>query len=255
MSVVYDALDRLESPNFFIGMNIQGAPATPPPARQMRSFLAQKLKSLDPDQVAQTQDRSAIPMWDYEHAGWRIEFFPIPKSVDARGEPGVRPLGYWQYGPYSLTSREAIKEAITSKGNSYGTLDQPYVVAVDALGGGIDRNDEFYALFGDEQWILQKTATGAPKVELARKSNGAWTSESGPRYTRVSTALLVRGAICWRVPDAPVCLYHNPWAAQPYTAELNRLPRAVFKSNTMEWLDGETLSDIFGLPLGWPEVE
>jgi hypothetical protein len=36
-AVVYDAINTMESPNFFIKVEVRGTPATPPPARQMRS--------------------------------------------------------------------------------------------------------------------------------------------------------------------------------------------------------------------------
>ena len=258
MNSVYDSLNSLESPNFFIGMNIQGAPGTPPPTRRLRSFLAGKLDSLSPNEITQLYAsgvQNTVPKWRYEHAGWKIEFFPIPKSVEARGKPGVPPLAFWHYGAYWATSREAIRNAVVSKAGRYGTIDRPYVIAVNALSGRIDQSDEIDALFGDEQWNVWETPSGETKVEPTRKLNGAWTSEPGPRYTRVSAALLVRGVRCWRVPDAGVCLYHNPWAEKPYTTELNRLSRALPKDDHMEWLDGETLSDILGLPLGWPEVK
>ena len=45
---------------------------------------------------------------------------------------GVRPLGFWQYGPYRSTSRAAIRDAIVSKSGRYGMLDRPFIIAVNA---------------------------------------------------------------------------------------------------------------------------
>ena len=184
MNSVYDSLNRLESGSFFIGMNIQDALETQPPARRMRSFLATQLESLNPDEIAsvyESEGISAVPKWSFEHEGWKIEFFPIPKSQEARGEPGVRPLGFWQYGPYWSTSRVAIRDAIVSKSGRYGALDRPFIIAVNALSGGVDWEDEFFALFGDEQWNVTKSSSGETTVEPKTRPNGAWTSAAGPR--------------------------------------------------------------------------
>lgn len=62
MDAVYDALNRLESPNFFIGMELRGAPETPPPARQIRAFLEEHLVPLNPDELAQTFREGASPV-------------------------------------------------------------------------------------------------------------------------------------------------------------------------------------------------
>jgi len=95
MNTVYDALNRLESPNFVVGMDIVGAPATPPSARQIRDFLSQQLLQLNPEEMAELLKLggfAALPHWRYEHDGWAILFFPIPKSPEQRGKSGVRPI-------------------------------------------------------------------------------------------------------------------------------------------------------------------
>jgi hypothetical protein len=64
MNDVYDALNRLHSPDFFIGMNVHGAPEAPVPAKQIRAFLKAKMDELDADAVAEcwrTGTSSAVP--------------------------------------------------------------------------------------------------------------------------------------------------------------------------------------------------
>ena len=50
-AVVYDAINTMDSPNFFIGVQVRGAPATPPRARRMRTDIARWLSALDPDTI------------------------------------------------------------------------------------------------------------------------------------------------------------------------------------------------------------
>jgi hypothetical protein len=54
MHAVYDAINRMDSPHFFIGMNVRGTPDTAPPGRQIRALLERQLADLDPDVVGRT---------------------------------------------------------------------------------------------------------------------------------------------------------------------------------------------------------
>jgi len=260
MNVVYDALDRLDSPNFFIGLELRGAPKTPPRAGPMRSFLRQRLAELNADditQLLQSGDFDALPRWRFEHEGWEIDFFPIPKSPRARGKPGIRPVGMRMPEAFWSDPSAAIRNAIVGKAGQYGDLDLPYVIAVNALEAGVDRIDIMEALFGKEKCMFALTPSGPSEPEIAVEPDGVWTSRSGPRYTRVSAVLLTSPVLPWNVPRAEICLYHNPWARRPYTSELTRLPRAIPDATSgghMQWQDGESLATIFGLPPKWPEA-
>ncbi len=59
MNQVYDALNRMNSPNFFIGMTLAGAPSTTPPARRIRAFLERELSRLDPNEIVARYGRPA----------------------------------------------------------------------------------------------------------------------------------------------------------------------------------------------------
>lgn len=257
MNVVYDALNRLVSPNFFIGMDITGAPQTSPLAGPIRSFLSRHLSQLDPDEMMRllkSGGLDALPHWRYEHEGWEIDFYPIPKSPDARGKPGARPIGVMFYGPHFIDSRTAIRDTICNKAGRYGDLDLAYVVAVNALGESVDLTDIMEALFGKEKYIINLSQSEPGEPEMTRALDGVWTSTSGPRYRRLSAVLVTVGLSPWNVPRASIRLYHNPWAKLPYASELKRLPQAVPLSGQMKLKDGESLADIFGLPADWPGV-
>ncbi len=257
LNALYDALDRMDSPNFFIRIDLRGEPKTPLPAGKIRSFLTKQLASLNPDEIAvvfESGGFSALPHWRYEHDGCVLKFFPIPKSQKARGKQGVRPIGMQMGQPQWLQPRDAIRDAVVSKGRRYGDLDLPYVVAVNALGTHVDRIDIMEALFGKEQFTYRITPSGPSEPDPSRVPDGAWTRRSGPRYTRVSATLVAIQLLPWSVPRTSVCLYHNPWAKRPYQGELCRLSQAVpdREKGHMEWRDGATLSTIFRLRADWP---
>jgi hypothetical protein len=256
MNDVYDALNRLHSPDFFIGMNVQGAPEAPVPAKQIRAFLKTEMDKLDADAIAErwrTGTTSAVPHWHYEYAGWDIDFYPIPKSPELRGKQGVRPIGMRSFEGKFVDSSGPIKAAITKKGGRYGDLDLPYVVAVNTLDESIvDQIDVMNALFGEEQYVITFGPDGPDEHQVSRAPNGVWTSRSGPRYTRISAVLLGVRILPFTVASANLWLIHNPWAQRPYSSVLTCLPQGVPQSGHMEWRPGESLAAILELPEGWP---
>ena len=257
MDVVYDSINRLDSPNFFIGMDIKGVPQTPPPAGPIRSFLSKNLAGLDPDKMMTLLESGldALPHWHYKYGDWKIDFYPIPKSSKARGKPGTRPIGLQFYGPQFMDSRTAIRDALCTKAGHYGDLDLPYVVAINALDRSTDFTDIMEALFGKEKYIIDLSKSKSSEAEMTRELDGVWTSKSGPRYTRLSAALVVIGLSPWNLPSANIRLYHNPWANLPYNSELTLLPQAVPLTGQMKLEDGEALSSVFDLPYEWPKME
>lgn len=257
MNEVYDALNRLDSPNFFIGLEIAGLPQSPPRAKRIRAFLKAQLNKLDLDEIAERWKSGgikAVPHWRYEHEGWSITFYPIPKSPKLRGRSGARPIGMLGHEPKFVDSSTPIRNAILAKAGRYGDLDLPYVIAVNALDeASVDETDIMDALFGAEQYTVALGPTGVISYpEVSRAPNGAWTSESGPRYTRVSAVLVAVRLSPWTVGSAAVWLIHNPWAQRPYSSPLTRLPQGTPEAGRMNWHDGDSLHDVLGLPSGWP---
>lgn len=251
-NIVYDSINRLNSPNFFIGMKLKGFPNTPPKGRKIRKFLSSNLSGLNPDNLAKILEASgfdALPHWEYNHDGWIIDFFPIPKSPSKRGKPDVRPIGFQMPEGKILDSRTAIRDAILKKGGRYGKLDLPYVIAVNILTEyGIDKVDIEEALLGKENYAFDKDSCKM----IGRIPDGAWFDKSGPRYTRVSAVLLTYPLAMWNFPKAPVRLFHNPCAKLEYTSELTCLPQVIRNHDHLKWVDGKSIGEIFKLPANWP---
>ncbi len=254
MNIVYDVINKMDSPNFFIGMKISGSPKTPPSATKIKSFLKKRLDKLNPDYIAKLQE-SKVPQWTYEHDGWQIDFYPIPKSPKSRGKLGIRPIAIHSTEAHFLDTKSAIRNVIIKKASSYGDLDLPYVIAVNCLGECVEKIDIMEALFGKEQYIFHVGESKLDEPTMARAPDGVWISKSGPRYTRISAVLVVYPVTHHNIPRTPICIYHNPWAKRKYTSQLTRLPQAIPQDGKMKWLDGESLGTIFNLSNEWPEEE
>lgn len=97
---VYDALNRLDSPNFFLFVEVGRAGPRSPSVARLRPRVEQWLDKLDPDELAQAMAADdgyliseRTPTYVWEEDGWLVTFKPIPKRPERRGQDGLRPIG------------------------------------------------------------------------------------------------------------------------------------------------------------------
>jgi len=253
MNTVYDILDRkVDATNFFLWVNVEGAPKSPPPASRIASFINKRLVRLDPDKVAKLYESDAtepIPTWRFEHDDWIVEFQSIPKKHGARNKKGARPIGAQSTGVHWVDHRTPIRDAINKKVGRYGDIDLPYVIAVNVL-EFVDEIDIMEALFGKEQFTIAFSQSGSAEpveTQMSRVPDGVWTSHDGPRNTRVSAVLLATRLTPWNLLQNNVRLYHNPWAKRPYSSVLTRLSQAILEDNHMKKVEGELMGTVLDL--------
>ncbi|MBL7074300.1 hypothetical protein ISS37_03560 [candidate division KSB1 bacterium] len=255
---VYDVINKMDSPNFFIGIRVRGTPATPPPGNKIRRFLEAKLAKLDPDEIAKrfkVDGFKAIPSWTWKHDSWQITFHPIPKLASARGKPGVLPIGMLTQGPYLDAPYIGLRESIKNKATKYGNLNLPYVVAINVINDfGTDDIDINKALFGKEQVKIIFRENNLIDQQLGRKPNGAWYGPNGPKNRRVSAALIAVNLFPWRIAKVTPILWHNPWANYPLSPDNWPSPQLVpnFKNNQIEKRDGKSGLQMLRLYPNWP---
>jgi hypothetical protein len=253
-NVVLEAIEKIDSPNFFIGISAEGDPDTPPPSRALRRTLSDWLSAMDPDYVAmdvEEHGHDQVPCLEWEHEGWRVRFEAIPIKPEKRGEQ-QRVIGMLSGGARWVNVWEPIRDAVRAKGGRYGELNEPFIVAVNVDGHSLDRIDEMQALFGQEEYVFNRANPGG-HPEMRRASNGAWFGPKGPQYTRVSGAWVFGGMNPWNMVTRKNTLYLNPWSKFPAPDTLRTVNHAVPIDDKMEWVEGMSLSSLLGLPESWPE--
>ena len=260
LAVVNDELNKLRSPNFWLGVDVEGILTEQPPVGPIRSALEGWLATLEPDAVVSaTRDRGLddLPHLRFSVGACQLEFFAMPKSEHARGKVEGRPLGMHGQGVKWIDPRRAIRDAIAAKGQRFSALDRPYVVAVNALDSFAGRDDIMEALFGKEVVQVRQLPNGfSGEPEFTRELDGAFTSPQGPRYTRISAVLVAHGVRPWSLAAerTALCVYHSPFAERPLVPHIPRLARAVPEGDRMTWMEGERIASIFELAPEWPDA-
>ncbi|RLB00254.1 MAG: hypothetical protein DRG83_11805, partial [Deltaproteobacteria bacterium] len=254
---VYDILNKMNSPNFFIGIKVHSVSNVSPPAAKIRQFVKHKLDELDPDRIMEQYNKygiEALPHWDWKRDGWHITVYPIPKKPKARGKSGVRPIGI-QTCIRFITPHVRIREAIRDKATKYGRLDLPYIVAINIVDiFGADEDDIIRALFGEKQYTL--TLCGNKKVaEIKLKPNGVWYGPNGPRNRRVSGVLIAVRLYPERIAKVTPVLWHNPWAYYQLSPNVWPLPQLAWDPTVkLAKYSGRDAWQLLGLHPNWPNI-
>lgn len=251
-NVVYDSISKINSPNFFVSMLISGSPSSPVPSRKLRRDLENWLNGLDPDIVQKQcdmEERNDLLTFLFKYEDWEIEFLAMPKTPEGRGKSGIRPIGMQSFGAIYDETWKQIRDSIIKKGNHYGKMKYPLLIAVNVLSPYLDDIDIVEALFGKETLIGDFNSESEKDQEL----NSVWCDSFGPRYKRISTVLISRDIDPWTVSKRNVCLYHNPWATYPYKGNLCKFPQAIIEGGEIKFKDGIHPKEIFNLPTNWPE--
>jgi hypothetical protein len=258
--VIYDALDTIVSPNFFVWIDVQREGTTPPPTRGLRRKLESWLGTLDVDAVsatmAQQQDAGALPDFYWQHDGWHISFRAVPKSAQTRGREGSRPLGIFGGGKAEWTDgANPLRKALREKGSAYGELDVPFVVAL--RGGSLtdDDYDLMNALYGTWQLQIMTAADGGVSTRDTRARDGFWVGPQGWRNSGVSAVLWANNIAPWTVANNVPTLWQHPDAR--HSIDVPSIWRRAYPSEgQMQFeLPSVPISELFGLPSTWPPGE
>lgn len=246
VATTLDVFSSNSHPNFLVMVSTSGRPTTQPSRNALLRKTLSWLDSLDPDAVLEAMEaggHDTLPSLDWIHEDLTISLEAFPLSKEARGKPTCLLAGQMG-GAGWVDSWSSIRDAIRFKGSKYGTMDLPFVVAVNFGGYFLNRINEMQALFGQEQITVSITDRDAP-ARSSRAPNGAWIGNSGPRCKRVSAAWLFDGLNIYNLDSRKPTLYLHPWADHPVTADLLQFPHAIGKDGIMSWHEGAPPGSLF----------
>lgn len=255
---VHDSINRIESPNFFISIQLNGTPTKPLASKPLRQALERWLADLDPDGIEQTRainDLDELPTFVWKYEDWNISFWAMAKSPELRGKPDVRPIGFTLPTRTGvINSHTPIRRAISAKATKYGDMPIPFIVAVNVFDIFASKIDVMNALFGPEAVSISQDSDGTRQHSLIRQPNGAWVSSRGPQNTRVSAVLIALNLSPWDMVSRTPTLIHHPWAAKPISLGVWPLTQEIpnQKTHRMEEQSGKDINDFLRLPTPWP---
>lgn len=251
---LYDAINQVHSPNFFLALrHFVIAPGGQPAARRIRAFLERELRKHDPATVSHflaAHPGHEGPTLTFQDSVLTMRITLTPKSQELRGRRGVRPLGIYPAKSRWGSAAPAIRKSVARKARQYGALDRPFITCVNCVSEwGWDQDDAIDALFGTEQVTVSPDDRDG---SWSRARDGALMGPNGPQNTRVS-AVMVGAVYPWALPNCPVAIYHNPWSSESLPKATLPLREAHVVDGRLQWSPAVGLQSVFGLPDGWPD--
>jgi len=253
LKTVYDELNKLTSPNFFISIGVRRQGGDQPSARRIKNQLSSWMDTLDVDELWKSYHAGSIenfPRINIDESGWRFEFSVIPKSPAIRGIENKRPLGFMHERMRPSNIKNAIRDSLSKKASKYGKFDIPYIIAINVMGLPCDKIDIMESLFGTEQFTFE---TGEEVMQ--RAPDGFWYGPNGVKNTRVSGILVTSKLDVWNIPSKNLELYYNPLAEFPFTRGLLRVSEHVPENSNLILHEGIHPREIFNLSPDWPSVK
>jgi len=253
----YDQLDRTNSPNFFLWITIEQGPGAMPSLAPVRRRLEIWLATLDPDQIAllALRDRRDLPSRAFEAGSWRLRFEAIPKSREARGRPGIRPLGVFDTGGVRvLNTIDRLSSALAAKADQSRGAGSPVVIALDALGHFVDEDDIYSSLYGDEPAQFRRRAPADLDGDTPRERTGFWTERRLGRRGHVSAVLTTENLGPWNVARVNPVIWMNPWATRPLVLDLpiRRVEIDLALGERVDHPATMSAPQILNVPNDWP---
>lgn len=248
MREALQAIDEVQSPDFFLHLHTRGTPTQPIAVSRLRRAVQRYVDGLDYDQAVANEEAglAAAPIWQHEEYGAHFTIQPIPKNV--RRADG-RAIGGRMLPGGVIRPEVAIRSAIKGKAGRYGEIDLPLVIAVDALEEYAGINNAIDALFGTTGVIFREDR----EPQEIRNPDGAWREPAGAINRRSSAVLFVKRLSAWSVGQRSLHLIVNLWSRNP----IGDIPLGVEVHEVIEdrlqTRAGQSLREIFDLPEGWPE--
>ena len=259
ISELYDSLNRMHSPNFFLEVQWRGNADTNIPGRQLRGDLEHWLATLNLAEIEnwyRNQAYENIPRLDRTFEGLQLTFSPLPKPLASRGRNGVRPIAVQMPMGFKVISvHENIRSAVEGKAQKYGNLAHSLIVAINVDEDFFQLTDIANALFGDECVVDRLMPDGSIRQhQRARVHNGALYGHSGPKNRAVSAVIVTRRMSPTTLRSQDMWMLHNPYAVVPLMPEWLELPQIVpeMVNGSMRARAGRCAADILGIPLPWP---
>jgi len=248
-------LSEASHPNFFVEVSHTGYPTTQPSGRRLTAAVVAWLNTLNADEAVAALERhefDQLPVMEWGHEDLLVTVTALPCRPDARGNPR-RLIGAQNFGAHWVDGWTPIRDAVMTKARRYGDLELPLVIAVNIGAHRLDVIDEMQALYGQEQFILDRNNIDAgPRME--RAPNGAWNGPSGPRSRRCSGAWLFHDVTPYTVSRRKHTLYANPCSYHELPANLLKLvPSAIVVDGRIVRAEVETMGRVLELSQEWPE--
>ena len=258
INLLYDQINKTNTPNFFFRINeLLLKSNNQPSGKKIINYIESQLPQFDPDEVAKSLHQTGLENLEtitYEDNDLKLVISLIPKSPNARGKEGLRPIGIYPFDSYWGGAETSIKTSIEKKATRYGELDKPYLICINSTSekgdGGYDMMN---ALFGSLQ-VTFSTNLEKRDERLTRAKDGVFLNSQGAKFTRVS-AIFITNVNSANLHVANHWLVRHPFASRELTFDPFDLTKVVVENHQIKTIDGKSIKEVMEIPDNWLMTE
>lgn len=250
---VYDSLNKIKSPNFFLSIDeLVLKKANQPSTRKAIEKIETESAKWDPDFLTDQLTKFGLESMVrivYEDANLKLVVSLIPKGRAARTLDGGRAIGMYPSETTWGGFEESIKKSFAKKYKRYGELNKPYIICINAIGmkgnGDIDVEN---ALWGSSAWAASNNQDGRRERQL----DGIFHDKKNPRCTNVS-GVLVTKVMEFNIHMAPHWFAKHPYSKNEVDFRFFDLTHAFVSDGKIKKETKKSIGDILQVESTWLE--
>ena len=251
---VYDSLNKIKSPNFFLKIDELVLKITRQPSiKKAIEKIETEVANYDPDALMEQLTKYGLDNGakiEYESDDLKLIISLIPKIPSARNLNEGRPIGMYPIESFWGGSEESIKDSFTKKSKRYGMLDKPYFICINAIGiKGEGDFDVEGALWGSlaSTW---STDPNNKNERMERQRDGIFLDKTRPRCKNV-TGVLVTKVMEFNIHVARHWFALHPFTDIPFEFSLFNLTHNYIGNGQVQKVSKQTIGEVLKMNSTW----
>ena len=245
---VFQAIDEIESPDFWLHARARGELEASPSTNLLKREIRDWLETLDYESCREKirlDGGRELPRFERALGAWRLT---IQASAKSRAHRGLtRTLGFQSRGDSrQVKTADALRKAVKRKAGKYGHLDGPFCVAVNAMESIGEPGEIARSLYGSEPALHLGRAGDWP---IERNQDGVFGRSD--RHSRVSGVLVFQMLFPTTSRSVSARMWLNPDATHPLGGTVLQLPVAEYVDDSLRYRLGFPPGAVLGLPDDW----
>lgn len=250
---IYDTLNKIESPNFFLRIEeLISKTEKQPSVRKIIPIIENDLRKICPDKVNEdilNLGYDSSPRLSFENEDLKLIISLIPKDSENRNT-NCRPIGAYHMGTHWGGAEESIKSSFSKKANRYGKLEKPYIICINAksskFGGEYDVSNAVWGSLG----ISWSTDPKNKDEKVVRQRDGIFMGEKGPIFQNVS-GVFITNVMEFNIHVSNCWLIKHPFSKSELDFNIFQLAFQYAENGKIIFNKGETIAKILNINANW----
>jgi hypothetical protein len=250
---VYDSINTIKSPNFFLNIEeLILKTSKQPSVKGAINRIQKEISDYDPDEITDQIKKFGIeisPRINIEDNELKLAISLIPKDPPYRYND-FTPIGIYPFESFWGGAEESIKNAFTKKANRYGKLYKPYIICINSIGSRFTGDyDVGNAIWGSFAFSWSNDPANRDE-KLIRLKNGLFLNSKGPTFQNVN-GILITYVMEFNIPVSRYWFVKHPYPNYNISFDIFDLAYQYVKDRNIITNPGKSFGEILRINTNW----